>query len=204
MSDGWLVVPNWSKWQSRRDRSDPWLKDWLDQLDRDEYLTLTLAERGLIADIRRTFARFDGQLRVTMLAGYIHARVQRKQLDRLVEAGFLVISAAKPPPIGSASAARARGEKEEEKDTPISRQSRDIENRNGTPRERGENPRATGTNPRAVAKATLPERQAQAWIANGLADHIPDAHLEEVLADEFGIVEPELIAELATLARAKR
>lgn len=115
---GWLVIPNWDRWQSRKDRHDPWLKDWIDQLDRDEHLTLTLAERGLIADIRRAYARFDGQLRANVLPGLIQARVRINQLERLVEAGFLEISAAKPQPLRGESAARAREEKEVEIETP--------------------------------------------------------------------------------------
>jgi len=113
---GWLVVVGFPKWQSRRDRRDPWLKDWLDQLDRDEYLTLTLAERGLISDIRKAYARHNGQLRAELLPGLIHARVRIKQLDRLVEAGYLLLSAAKPPPLRGRSDARAREEEEEEEE----------------------------------------------------------------------------------------
>lgn len=194
--DGWLVIPGWAKWQSRRDRRDPWLKDWLDQLDRDEYLTLTLAERGLIVDIRRAYARFDGQLRAAMLPGYIHARVRQKQLDRLVDAGLLTISAAKPPPLGGEAAARAREEEEEEKETPYPFSLNGEERTHTTARERGENPRA-------VAARGGAERRARAWIDNGLARMVPDEHLEEVIADEFALHDPELVADLATYARQR-
>ena len=35
--DGWIVIPNWDKFQHYKDRHAPWLKDYVDQLDRDEY-----------------------------------------------------------------------------------------------------------------------------------------------------------------------
>jgi hypothetical protein len=111
---GWIVIPNWDKFQSRPDRHDPWIKDWIDQLDRDEYLSLTLAERGLIVDIRRAYSRHNGQLRSRMLPGLIQARVRINQLERLRDAGFIAFSAAKPPPIGRRSAARAREDLEVE------------------------------------------------------------------------------------------
>lgn len=203
MKDGWLIIPNWERWQSRRDRHDPWIKSYADQLDRDEYLSLTLAERGLLADIRHAYSRHNGQLRAKILPGYIHARVRIDQLQRLKDAGYIDVVAAKPPPLGGASAARAREEVEVDRDTPYPAERGNVLNENGTPRERGENPRALGTNPRAVAKRTLPERQARRWIENGLAREVPDAHLEEVIADEFSIREPELVAELASYARER-
>lgn len=176
MKDGWLIVPNWERWQSRADRHDPWIKSYIDQLDRDEYVNLTLAERGILADIRHLYSRHNGQLRAKMLPGLVHARVRIDQLERLKDAGYIAIVAAKPPPLGSETAARAREEKEieKEKDFP-----KGFHGKNGNG----------------------PERRARAWIANGLAAEVPDAHLEEVIADEFGIAEPELIAELAKLAR---
>lgn len=115
---GWIVIPNWDRWQSRPDRHDPWIKDWIDQLDRDEHLSLTLAERGLIVDIRRAYSRHNGQLRSRILPGLIQARVRINQLERLRDAGFIAFSAAKPPPIGRRSAARAGEDLEVDKDLP--------------------------------------------------------------------------------------
>lgn len=120
MIEGWIVIPGWEKFQSRRDRRDPWIKDWIDQLDRDEHLSLTLAERGLIADIRRAYRRHNGQLRANILPGLIQARVRIDQIERLSNAGLLVIVAAKPPPLGGETAARAREEVEVEKEKDLS------------------------------------------------------------------------------------
>jgi len=110
--DGWLVIPEWSKWQSRSDRRDPWIKGYIDQLDRDDFLNLTLAERGLLESIRYLYARFDGQIRTSNVQGLIGQRVYQKHLDALSNAGYIDIVAAKPPPIGGQSAARAREEEE--------------------------------------------------------------------------------------------
>jgi hypothetical protein len=151
-ADPWIVIPKWDKFQSRKDRHDPWIKSHIDQLDRDEYLSLTLAERGLLADIRHAYSRANGQLRAKILPGYIHARVRIKQLERLREAGFLDIVAAKPPPLGRQSAARGREEKERDLPKSLQRKTRDHRRRTGYKMVRGTHgvsyiPDPNGTDP---------------------------------------------------------
>ena len=116
--DEWIVIPSWPKWQSRRDRRDPWIKDWLDQDDREEYRNLTLAEVGLLTVLRRLYARSDGVVSTVSARRLIGRETRQKQWDSLVDAGLLVISAAKPPRISSESAARAPVEVEVEVETP--------------------------------------------------------------------------------------
>ena len=112
LQDVWIVIPNWEKWQPRRDRHDPWIKSYVDQLRRDEYLDLSLAERGLLENIRHLYSTQNGLLRARSLPGLVQQKVRRVSLERLSDAGFIQLSAAKPPPIRRGSAARARGEGE--------------------------------------------------------------------------------------------
>lgn len=199
---GWIVIPEWEKWQARRDRHDPWIKDYVDQLDRDEYVSLTFADRGLLGDIRRLFSRLDGHLKVSSLPGLTQQKVRQKSLDSLRGAGFIEILAAKPPPLGRQFAANPRPIRGLEVEVEVEGPPYPLEDEGEKPsRLNGLNPRARGVNPRALAADAAAELRARAWIANGLAAHVPDDHLEEVLEDEFGPLEPELLAELATEAR---
>ena len=62
MTTGWVVIPGWSKFQHYRDRHALWIKDYVDQLDRDEYRDLSLSARGFLRDLRLLWARNDGVL----------------------------------------------------------------------------------------------------------------------------------------------
>lgn len=199
-ADGYIVVRNWERFQHYRDRTPPWVKTYTELLDDDAYRRLPGATRAVLHGVWMAYAKSRRTLPASTLelTRRLGLRVSGRQLEALVQAGFIdiVASTALAERLHDASASRAREEKEEEKDSPYP-----AERGNGTPRERGENPRALGTNPRAVAKRTQPERNARRWIDNGLAAHIPPEHLEEVIADEFDLRDPELVADLAAYAR---
>ena len=113
-NDRWIVIPGWSKFQHYPDnRGIVWVKDYLDQLDRDDYMDLTLAERGLLADLRKLFARRRGLVHADakLLSRALTVRVTQKHLDSLNDAGFIQIVASKP-------LAQKRSKKREEKKRP--------------------------------------------------------------------------------------
>jgi len=208
MSDngGYISIPGWRTFQhyNPEKRGQPWIKDYLEQLDDDDYRALSFAQRGLLQDLRRAYARSRSRLNADTvgLSRRLGAQVTRRQLDALVQAGFIRIVASEALADGyhvASRVARAEGEGELEIDPPYPHEVGERPSR-----ENGGNPRANGENPRAVAIREGPERKARAWIANGLAAHVPDVHLEEVLLDEFGPMEPELVAELAQEAREAR
>jgi hypothetical protein len=98
---GWIVIPNWDKFQHRdgfRQRVPTWIKDYTEQTSRDDYLDLTLQQRGLLADLRREYAVTRGRLRSdpAALTRRLGVRVQKKTLEALVYAGFIQISASEP------------------------------------------------------------------------------------------------------------
>lgn len=210
MSDaGFISVRNWRAFQhyDPAQRTPPWVKTYTELLHDDAYMGLPVGTALVLHRLWLAYASARCRLRADTktLTRQLGVRVTRLQLDSLNHAGFidLVASAELAEGYRAASASRAREEVEVEVDTPYPAERGKIENGN-SPRGRGENPRALGTNPRAVAKRTAPERRARTWIANGLADLVPDVHLEDVIADEFGIAEPELVADLAGEARARR
>jgi hypothetical protein len=181
------------------------VKTYTELLADEAYLSLGAAPRAILHSLWLAYAQSRCRLSADtgQLSRRLNLRVRQSDLEALNRAGFIdfVASASLADGYHAASASRAREEeeKEKEKDSPLPPQSGGTSSR-----ENGLNPRALGENPRALAKTTLPERRARKWIDNGLADLIPDAHLEEVLADEFDIGERELAAELATYARERR
>lgn len=105
----WVVIPGWDKFQHYHDRRPVWIKDYPDQLDRDEYRALVPTARALLQDVRRLCALSDGVVRRDTVAARVGMRVKREHWDSLVNAGFVEFSASKPLAL-----ARARGETEEE------------------------------------------------------------------------------------------
>ncbi len=100
MIDRWIVIPGWDKFQHYHDRSPKWIKDYIEQLDRDEYLELTFAERGILQDIRKLYSRRSLTLpgNTRELSRVLGQRLSGKQLQRLVDAGYIEIVASKPVP----------------------------------------------------------------------------------------------------------
>jgi len=121
MSDGWIVIPNWDRYQHYADRAPAWIKDHASQLDDDEYISLTFAQRGLLSGIRLAYAASDGRLPKNTLrvSSRLGQRVTERQLNALRDAGFIDISASRPVSLTRARE-RALEEKrrEEEKKRP--------------------------------------------------------------------------------------
>ena len=110
MTEQWIVIPNWDKFQHRdawRSRVPTWICDYLEQDGRDDYRDLTLAERGLLACLRREYASSRGRMSANTLSlsRRIGAQVLSKQLERLNHAGFIEIVASKPAGIPASKVA---------------------------------------------------------------------------------------------------
>jgi len=107
--NGWIFVPGWVRFQHYHDRDPTWIKVYRDLTSRDEWLTLTLAERGLLVSIWLAYARANGVLSTSNLRASVGQRIFNRHLEGLSDAGFIRIRASKPLAL-----ARARGEKEKE------------------------------------------------------------------------------------------
>lgn len=100
MDEGWIVIPNWDKFQHYKDRRPPWIKTYVDLLHRDEYLDLTPRRRSILHDLWITYAERDGLVRhrTATLSRLFGHRVMSADLKALNQAGFIEIVASKPQP----------------------------------------------------------------------------------------------------------
>lgn len=97
----WIVFPGWERFQHRdaaRSNVPTWIKDFTEQLSKDEYLDLTWQQRGLLHDLRLEYARAKRQLSAstTSLSRRLGQTVRFSQLEALSDAGFIELSASKP------------------------------------------------------------------------------------------------------------
>lgn len=111
----WIVVPNWERFQHYKDRNPTWIKDYTELTDKDEYLALPLATRGVLHGIWLEYAKSHRRLSgdTARLSRRLGQRVLKAQVEALVHAGFIELRASKsvPNPYQSASA-----EKEEDRE----------------------------------------------------------------------------------------
>jgi hypothetical protein len=103
-AERWIVIPHWhgkngkDGFQHYRDRDPVWVKAYTRLMRDDDYLRLTLAERGLLLGLWLEYASTDGQLLgdSRSLARRLAQKITTKQLERLNHAGFIEFSASKP------------------------------------------------------------------------------------------------------------
>jgi hypothetical protein len=112
-AERWIIVPNWERFQHYRDREPTWIKLYLELRNRDDWRSLTLAERGLLVSLWIEYAPSRGLLSTRSLPSRVAQKNLRRALDSLVAAGFIELSASKPLAL-----ARARVEREEEREPP--------------------------------------------------------------------------------------
>lgn len=164
------MIPGWDAFQHYRDRNPKWIKDYVEQLDRDEYMGLTLAERGLLADIRKLYARRFSALpgKPATLTRLLNQPVREKQLQRLAQAGFIEFSASKPLAIPYQP---ARPEK-------IKRE-REIRDSASKPRPNGEVvPGAQGPRSTPTGGVTCPHCGVLRPGPASLAEHVANVHYD--------------------------
>jgi hypothetical protein len=94
--DSWIVIPNWDKFQHYKDRDPPWIKLYTELNRRDDWRTLTYAERGLLCSLWTEYCVAGGVLRVSDLGARCGQRVDSRALDSLNHAGFIQLAASKP------------------------------------------------------------------------------------------------------------
>ncbi len=150
MSDeGYIYVKSWDKRQQGRPENAQWHKSWNSVLRDDRYLSLTLAQRGLLHDLWALVSA-SGEGRVpasrqylgNMLAVWSQGESSHlaRNLKLLEQAGFISIG------LRATSGRPTAREEENRRDLTLNPAKRDRIN----PRANGTNPRALGTNPRAA------------------------------------------------------
>lgn len=107
MSDEhWIVPRNWSRFQHYKDRAPAWIKNYIDLLSRDEYVELTLTQRGMLHGIWMLYAEKNKPLSSTrsrhlLASNKGESRHFLSNLEVLEQAGFIELSLAKPYQVAS-------------------------------------------------------------------------------------------------------
>jgi hypothetical protein len=120
----YISIPNWTGkrgFQHYKDRNPPWIKVYTELLANDDYLDLTGDQRAILHGLWLEYASSSCRLRADTrsLTRRLNLRVTSRQLERLIEAGFieLVARRSQAEGYGIASSRGTREETEAETDT---------------------------------------------------------------------------------------
>ncbi len=128
--DGWILVLKWDELQHYKNRNPPWIKNYLNLLDKDEYMELSPGSRALLHGLWLLVARRAGDsphssfidppcfpADTLRLSRALSMKVSSHHIASLVHAGFIEVSASKP--LASSLAKRGQNaslEREREKE----------------------------------------------------------------------------------------
>jgi hypothetical protein len=117
MSEQWIIIPGWDKFQHYPDRDPLWIKNYRALLTDEDYLGLPEGTRAVLHGLWLAYASSDGQLRLDTrsLSSRLRLRVTKLQLERLNHAGWIEFAASKPLALARA---RARSQEETRQDPP--------------------------------------------------------------------------------------
>lgn len=198
----YIHVRNWDRYQhpdTTRGQTSPapWIKEYTGQLHDQEYLELTLAERGLLHGIRLEYALSRGRglpLSTGSLRRQLGQRVTSLQLERLNDAGFIEVSASKmlAPRKHSASTIR---EDQRRQDEPLTADAVDPDSdevEQGDEHRQDEHEQRSSSSP--VLELVPPAEERPQETASGDTVSSPDPPgrprdpLWDLLAERFGPV----------------
>lgn len=94
----YIVVRNWERFQHYSDRSPIWIKSYCALMSDDAFLDLSFHLRGVLLSIWLEYATSRRQLsdNTATLTRHLGHRVLTRDIESLVHAGFIEISASKP------------------------------------------------------------------------------------------------------------
>ena len=95
MKDKFIVVSNWERFQHYKDRNPPWIKNYTDLMNNDDYRSLSGHRRGVLHGLWLEYASSQCRLRVDSLSltRRLGVRVTTADLKALNEAGFITFAA---------------------------------------------------------------------------------------------------------------
>lgn len=96
VTDLWIVVPNWEKFQHYKDRNPVWMKLYFELNSRDDWRQLSYPQRGVLVSVWLEFGRSNGLLRLTSLGGRLGKWFKNETLEALIQAGYIELSSSKP------------------------------------------------------------------------------------------------------------
>jgi hypothetical protein len=97
-SGGWILVPDWDKFQHYKGRDAPWIKNYTALLSDPDYLELPPATQALLHKLWLLYAKSHRQVphSTSYVSRLLAQRVVDSQLVSLNQAGFIQVSASKP------------------------------------------------------------------------------------------------------------
>lgn len=98
MDDGWIVIPNWRRFQHYKNRIPKWIKVYTELTSDPAFLGLAPAERGLLISLWLEYTNSRGlvQVRRGFVTSLARQRFRKGHLKALIDAGFIEVSASKP------------------------------------------------------------------------------------------------------------
>lgn len=129
MKERWIVIPGWEEFQHRdamRSSVPKWIKVYTELLHKDEYLELTMAQRGLLHGLWLMYAASKSEgvrgSRASLLlnANQSDAKYFRRNLEVLENAGFIRIVASRPASKVASKVAGLEEIRKEEKHVSVS------------------------------------------------------------------------------------
>lgn len=93
----YIHIVNWGRFQHYRKREPVWIKNYVSLLSNDDYLTLSTHQRGVLQGLWLLYASHHGHVHLDtrLLSRQLNARVSRRTIEALVQAGFLLVSASR-------------------------------------------------------------------------------------------------------------
>ena len=94
----WIEVVDWDNFQHYKKRRPPWIKNYLDLLNNDDYRDLTAHQRAVLHGLWMLYAASGCQIHANTasLTRQLALRVSSRQLEALNHAGFLRIVDSRP------------------------------------------------------------------------------------------------------------
>ncbi len=164
----YIVVPRWDEFQHRdmaRTTIPPWIKNYTRLLSDDDYLSLTMSQRGILHGLWLMFATHRRSLNEARAKRHLctnkaELRHWSSNLSAIVDAGFIALSASKPA--GKVAGLEVEVEVEvevEEKEQTLAA----VAASNGALSERENKPTSAGTGSRSPSAP--PEARTEASIS---------------------------------------
>ena len=106
-NEEWIVVRHIRRYlhrdAMRGQGTPPWHPTYAKLLSKDEYLSLNAHCRAILHGLWLLYLTSDGRLRLdtSMLTRRLNLRVFTSHIETLVQAGFLEVSASRPPALGT-------------------------------------------------------------------------------------------------------
>ena len=184
---GYIYIPNWDGphgFQHYGKRRPSWIKNYLDLLDNDAYLDLSLADRGVLHAIWMLVARV-GQGRCIYSASYLQKQCNapaghmRLSLERLNHAGFIEVRASRAlAPVYQTASPEVEGSNE--------------------PKDKTEDARAIGAAMNGAVTLDAKEELKRALaVCRSVTDGDTPAHTEHTIRDLYPELADNLIATIS-------